>query len=621
MSEQQRVPNRWVAPAAVLAVALVAAVAVVLFARHLSDLRAERVARALTADAVAPVGDAMRSAMSDATSDSIAGSKHVALADSSSAGVSNLVATRARDSGIPVLEDSGHGLVVVATYDTPTTPTTVAERRAHATGLRIASLDLRSTLSDLQPSRGGISLAGPDRTILSLPGARPHGDASYAVQLQPGPVQIWTLTVWEPAFPIPAPAWWLALLLVLAGLAAAGWLVRRDDRSRRSQQELVRLQETSATTAAVATVAQHSLDLADLLPALTNELAAALGIHGLSLGAPSPDGERQFFAWGIPPAAVPASAVVPTELRAGQTLCLILGRGGRTIARLRVVAGRDLDGHDLGALGAATEVLTSALANAEAFAQQRDLLDRMRSVDELKTVFLATASHELRTPVAAIAGYAQLLATSWDSLSPEQARMYAGQVDNNAQRLGALVEDLLDFSRLERGAGVMVTDEVVDLGEVVAHILDEQPDLAPDHRVVHHTVPGLTVSGAVQAVERVVSNLVGNAAKYSPAGTTVRVSVWEDRGRAVLAVDDQGPGVPEAEREQVFTRFFRGRGDSVVATRGAGLGLAIVSEFAAAMGGQVSVTSADTGGARFVVSYPLAATPAARLEGAADVRS
>ena len=167
----------------------------------------------------------------------------------------------------------------------------------------------------------------------------------------------------------------------------------------------------------------------------------------------------------------------------------------------------------------------------------------------------------------------------------------------------------------------MVTDEVVDLGEVVARILDEQPDLAPDHQVVHHTVPGLIVSGAVQAVERVVSNLVGNAAKYSPAGTTVRVSVAENRGRVELAVDDEGPGVPEAEREQVFTRFFRGRGDSVVATRGAGLGLAIVSEFAAAMGGQVSVTAADTGGARFVVSYPLAAMPAARLEGAADVHS
>ena len=366
-----------------------------------------------------------------------------------------------------MLEDAGDGLVVVATYDTASPPATVEERRQHATGLRVASLDLGPTLEGLRPSRGGISLAGPERTIQSLPGPRPSDQAAYAVKLQPGPVQEWTLTLWAAAPPIPAPVWLAALGIVLRRPGGRRLALRRDDRSRRSQQELVRLQEASATTAALATVAQHSLDLADLLPALTNELAAALGLQGLSLGAPTADGERQFFAWGVAPAAVPASSVLPAEVRGRRDVCLILGRGGRTVARLRVVAGRDLDRHDLSALGAATEVLTSALANAETFAQQRELLERMRSVDELKTVFLATASHELRTPVGAIAGYAQLLATSWDSLSAEEARMYAEQVDSNAQRLGALVEDLLDFSRLERGAGVLAADSVLDLGEVV----------------------------------------------------------------------------------------------------------------------------------------------------------
>ncbi|MET0999993.1 MAG: HAMP domain-containing sensor histidine kinase, partial [Marmoricola sp.] len=450
---------------------------------------------------------------------------------------------------------------------------------------------------------------------------KPSGRASYAVNLAPGPAPEWTLTVWAASPPVPAAAWLVALGILLAGAGAAAWLVRREDRSRRSQQQLQRLQETSATTAALATVAQHSLDLADLLPALTNELASALGLQGLSLGAPTPDGERQFFAWGAPPANVPASSVMPVRLLAGESLCLIMGRGGRTVARLRVVAGRDLDSHDLSALGAATEVLTSALANAETFAQQRDLLDRMRSVDELKTVFLATASHELRTPVGAITGYAQLLASSWDSLAPEEGRMFAEQIDSNAQRLGTLVEDLLDFSRLERGAGVVGADTVLDLGEVVGHILDEQPDLAPDHQLQQHVVPGLHVAGTLQAVERVVCNLVGNAAKYSPTGTVIRVSVTEQRGGVQLAVEDEGPGVPQAERELVFTRFFRGKGDSVVATRGAGLGLAIVSEFAATMGGQVSVSSAEGGGARFVVSYPLAAAPETSVEGAADVRT
>ena len=621
MSAQPREQNGWVAPVAVVVIAVLAAVAVVLVARDQSGLKAEREARAAAADAVVKVGEAMRSSLADAASGTLAGAEQVAVEESTTVGVSADVATRTRDSGDPVLEDSAEGLVVVATYDTGSPPATVAERREHATGLRVAPLDLRPTLNALAPAGGGISLAGPDQTILSLPGPKPSGDLAYAVTLQPGPVQVWTLTLWSPPPPVPTSAWLIALGLLVAGGAAAGWLVRRDRISRRSQHELVRLQEASATTAALATVSQHSLDLADLLPALTNELAAALDLQGLTLGAPTADGERLFFAWGAAPAAVPASAVLPDKVRAGDTLCLILGRGGRTVARLRVVAGRDLDRHDLSSLGAATEVLTSALANAETFSQQRDLLERMRSVDELKTVFLATASHELRTPVGAITGYAQLLATSWDSLSSEEARLYAEQVDSNAQRLGTLVEDLLDFSRLERGAGTVGDDTVLDLGDEVTRILGEQPDLATDHQVVLQAVSGLRAVGSLQAVERVVTNLVGNAAKYSPAGTVIRVSVTEHRGRIELRVDDEGPGVPHAEREQVFTRFFRGRGDSVVATRGAGLGLAIVSEFAATMGGQVAVTTADSGGARFIVSYPLAGSPDTTVEGATDVHA
>ena len=604
-----------------MVVALLAAAAVLLVAHNQSGLKADRAIRAAAADAVVPVDEAIRRAMSQAASGSLAGAKQVSLAKSTTAGVSGDVATRARDSGVPVLDDSGAGLVVVATYDTASPPVTVEGRRRHATGLRVASLDLGPTLRALRPAQGGISLAGPRRQIQSLPELQPPGQHSYAVNLQPGPVQIWTLTLWTAAPPVPASAWLIALGLVLAGVGAAGWLVRRERRLTQSQQEMARLQDASATMAALATVAQHSLDLADLLPALTIDLADALGLQGLSLGAPTPGGERQFFAWGVAPAAVTASSKMPEKVLAGETLGLILGRGGRTVARLRVLAGRDLDRHDLSALGATTEVLTSALANAETFAQQRDLLERMRTVDELKTVFLATASHELRTPVSAIAGYAQILATSWEDLSPDEVRMFAGQVDSNAQRLGALVEDLLDFSRLERGAGVVEADSVLDLGEVVTRILDEQPDLAPDHLVLHQAAMEVVVAGSVQALERVVSNLVGNAAKYSPAGTAIRVSVRENGGRAELTVEDEGPGVPKAEREQIFTRFFRGRGDAVTATRGAGLGLAIVSEFAATMGGQVSVTSAESGGARFVVSYPLASSPITSVERVSDVHT
>jgi len=116
--------------------------------------------------------------------------------------------------------------------------------------------------------------------------------------------------------------------------------------------------------------------------------------------------------------------------------------------------------------------------------------------------------------------------------------------------------------------------------------------------------PGLIVSGSRLAIERVVTNLVGNAAKYSPAGTTIRLRV-EGGDQAHLIVDDEGPGVPPHEREQIFSRFFRGAGDAVTRTRGAGLGLSIVTEFATFMNGAVSIGTAPGGGTRFEVTYPL----------------
>ena len=479
-------------------------------------LQAERDVRAAAADAVFPVDDAMRTALTEASSGTLPGAKHVAVADSRTAGIADDVAARAQDSGIPVLEDSGDGLVVVATYDTRC-------RRPRWRNAGPTSPDSRSCRSGsgrpsttCGPRAAASRSPGPTRRSSPSPDREPSGRASYDVKLQPGPVQEWTLTLWVASPPVPAWAWLLALGIIVAGVGAAKWLVRRDERSIRSQRELVRLQEASATTAALATVAQHSLDLADFLPALTNELAAALGLQGLSLAAPSAQASASSSRGATRRQPSLPLSMLPAALPAGETLCLVLGRGGRTVARLRVVAGRDLDGHDLNALGAAAEVLTSALVNAETFAQQRDLLDRMRSVDELKTVFLATASHELRTPVSAITGYAQILATSWDTLSPEEARLYAEQVDSNAQRLGALVEDLLDFSRLERGAGVVSDESVLDLGEVVTRILDEQPDLAPDHQVVHQTVPGIAVAGSLQAVERVAVQSRGQRGEVLP---------------------------------------------------------------------------------------------------------
>jgi len=272
---------------------------------------------------------------------------------------------------------------------------------------------------------------------------------------------------------------------------------------------------------------------------------------------------------------------------------------------------RDLDELDLITLTGAAETISSAVANAEAYAYQRAMITRMRGLDDLKTVFVATASHELRTPVAAVIGYANELVENWHTLDPQTGLLYAQRVNTNARRLADLVEHLLDFSRLEQGGSYRGERLLLDLGDEVTGVVEGLRELIPDHDLQLKAQPGLVVSGSKLAVERVVSNLVGNAAKYSPAGSTIRVRVEGDGAVGRLIVDDEGPGVPEQEREQVFSRFFRGKGDAVIRTQGAGLGLSIVTEFASSMGGEVRTGVAPTGGARFEVTYPLHSTSTA----------
>ncbi len=588
---------------------IVAGIAVVLTARSNADLEADAATRAAAADAVPVVALSLRSSLNEAAAQARSVTRPIPFDRAQAAGVPLDTAVRARDTGEALLDDTG--VVVAATYERGRRPQSVAERRETVTGLYVAPLDLEATVTRTRPQEGGVVVTGPERDVAGVPGSAPPGAASYAVELSPLLAPDWTVTVWTQRPGVPAPAWTVAAALFLAGIAAGGLALIRSKAGARTAEELRRLRQQNATTAGLASVAQRSLDLADVLPAFSTQLRDALGLRGLRLSTPTERGERPFFESGEAPAPPAPTSGLPAAVAAGESVSLLLTRGGRTVARLSVLAGRDLGRHEVATLGAVAETLTSALANAEAFARQREALQRMRSVDELKTVFLATASHELRTPVGVMSGFAQLLSKRSAQLSPEEIRTYAERLDANAQQLSALVENLLDFSRLERGVGPNSEQTLLDLGVAVELILDQHPDLAAEHTVTPQLTPGLRVLGSAHAVERVLTNLVGNASKYSPAGTTIWVRVVGQEGRAVLLVDDEGPGVPVEDRPHVFSRFFRGAGDAVVNTRGAGLGLAIVGEFAASMGGEVSVATSPSGGARFAVSYPLASPPPA----------
>jgi signal transduction histidine kinase len=583
-------------------VALGMAVAVIWGAGRTSDLEADNETRAEAANAVPVVAATLRAALTEAESRTGAAAQRLSVEDSESAGVPTAVAVQARDSGDALLVESGR--VVVADYQTPLPPDSVAERRSSVTGLHVAPVELGPTLARLQPEGGGVAVVGPSEVVDSVGGEAPDDASTYSVPLSTALAPGWTVTVWTPGHGVPFSAWFVAALCLLGGLAVAAFVVRRAREVLWTEAELEQLRRQSVVLAGLAGVAQRSLDLADVLPAVTTQLSDALGLRGLTLTTPTPDGERAFFRHGETPTPVTGSTL-PDHVPADTSVSLLLARGGRTVARLNVLTGRALGARDLVILEAAGEILTSALTNAEAFAQQREALQRLRTVDELKTVFLATASHELRTPVGVISGFAELLSAHIDDLDADKVRGYAARIDATAQQLSSLVENLLDFSRMERGVTGDQELETLDLGETVRRVLGQHRDLSSNHGIVPSISAGLLVRGTEHAVERVVTNLVGNAAKYSPAGTTIRVLVREEDGRAALHVDDEGPGVAPADRDQVFSRFYRGRGDAVVNTRGAGLGLAIVHEFAASMGGVASVTESPSGGARFTVTYPL----------------
>ena len=150
----------------------------------------------------------------------------------------------------------------------------------------------------------------------------------------------------------------------------------------------------------------------------------------------------------------------------------------------------------------------------------------MRSLDDLKTVFVATASHELRTPIAAIIGYSNMLTESWDDLDTETGRLYATRVESNAQRLATLVENLLDFSRLEQGVAQSAAKELLDLGAEVQGLIEAQTDLTPDHELLVGVQPGLQVFGSRLAIERVADQPGRQrrevlAGRHAPSGSRV----------------------------------------------------------------------------------------------------
>lgn len=527
------------------------------------------------------------------------------------------VLDRARDSGEPQLGgpiDLGDGLrnpLVAPVYgagEAPGGPRTSAERRARLAGWVVAPLDLGALVTRHTPE-GAVATIEDAGVALGAPA----GAVSTRLPEQVLLIEGRSLRLRAGA---PAAVGYTASTLVLAAvggvaaLLAAALVLTADERLRSLRAAADRRGAQVRLIGEVAPLVQQSLDLAEVLPAVAVQLSDHFGLAGVALSTGSSrKGQTELFSIGEAPAAA-AKAVLrpPGELAAGETLTLALQRGGRSVALLQIVAGRSLDGSELESLRALTELVTAALVNASLYASQQEALQRLRELDGLKTVFLGTASHELRTPVTAIAGFASLLTASWDRFTDEQRRDFADRIAANARSLSAVVQDLLDFSLLDHG-NLTVSLQPVDLGALVESVVHRLGPAFTDHEISCTTAPAPLVAGDPNGLERIATNLLTNAVKFSPVGSSISMSVAPDGDGTALVVSDQGPGVPTDEREQVFTRFYRGAGEAVVQTRGVGIGLSVVAEFVTRMRGEVTVDDAPGGGARFTVRLPAATLP------------
>ena len=237
----------------------------------------------------------------------------------------------------------------------------------------------------------------------------------------------------------------------------------------------------------------------------------------------------------------------------------------------------------------------------------RDITEQRR-LDEAKDEFLAVAAHELRSPLAAIKGYSDLMLRRELKRTDGDSRDLRGHQTLNQQVnvLMQLVDNLLDVSRIDAGRFTLQF-EAVDLGALAETLIQQMRQTITHHMLIFEPSRTAIIHGDSLRLRQVVTNLITNAVRYSPHNTTVRVRIDHDEQWGYVTVDDEGPGIPMHQRDKLFERYFRVPGirRTGSSTEGLGLGLYLCREIVALHEGTIGVDSASSGGARFNVALPL----------------
>jgi two-component system sensor histidine kinase KdpD len=464
--------------------------------------------------------------------------------------------------------------------------------------------------------------------VLAVASVAGHGPAVVASALA---FWVFDFLFIEPryTFTVSDPNEWLALLLFLLTAIVTSQLAAALRQQARAAEQ--RARET-ATLYDLSRALTAVVGLAPTLQAITDRVAAVFGSRSCAVLLPGEGGRltvaaatgsvaagdlmgrdvqaalQAVLADGQPRRIGPSGRVrvVGRALLPGRrALYLPLRTEGRTLGVLRV--GARLDDTPFTAAEErtlATFAAQAALAISRAqLAEEATHAEIARRSDELKSALLASVSHDLRTPLAAIkTAVTSLLqpGMTWDAIARHELLT---AIDEEADRLTQLVANLLDLSRIE--AGTLRPDvDWVDLGETVTAVVHRLRPRLADHALAL-TAPDDLPLARVDPVhlEQALTNLLENAAKYTPPGTPIEMVVLADDGVVDVAVIDHGPGIPPWERVRVFNKFYRLNRDDRRAT-GTGLGLAIVQGLIEANGGRVWVEETPGGGATFHLTLP-----------------
>ncbi len=272
---------------------------------------------------------------------------------------------------------------------------------------------------------------------------------------------------------------------------------------------------------------------------------------------------------------------------------------------------RRASGHDVHALELLAGIAARALEVADEYEEHERQRRELEHLSQLRQEFLGTVSHELRTPLAVVLGMAETIDVHWEELGEDRRHDLASRMHESASGLHRVIESLLDYSRLEAGM-VEPHPQPVAVADLARSVVKRLETLRRDHRVqVVEVTADLRAMADPLLIERVLENLLTNAARHTPAGTTVQVVVDARPGAVLVEVNDDGPGIPAEHLARLGERFYRGAARPTRSSRGLGLGLAFCRQILEMHDSELRVTSSVGVGTTFSFVLPLATIGAA----------